>query len=92
MRREGAREEIIMKVDNREKSEKSLQILSQKVKSEKYIFSQKILQKFVFGLNMKMLILPSLEERGLLGRSAQVREEVIRGGNVTQLRSRGRFK
>ena len=58
MRREGAGEEIIRKVDNREKSEKSLQILSQKVKSEKYIFSQKILQKFVFCLNMKMLILP----------------------------------
>ena len=46
MRREGAGEEIIRKVDNREKSEKSLQILSQKVNWEKYIFSQKILQKY----------------------------------------------
>ena len=46
MRREGAREEIIMKVDNREKSEKSLQIIVPQGKSEKYIFPQKILQKY----------------------------------------------
>ena len=57
MRREGAGEEIIRKVDNREKSEKSLQIIVPKGKSEKYIFFPKKSFKKIFGLNMKMMIL-----------------------------------
>ena len=46
MRREGAREEIIMKVDNREKSEKRLQIIVPKGKLGKIYISPKNPSKY----------------------------------------------